>query len=88
MTNPDGYTALDLVGYTDQGDYDATKSYVANDLVHYGGSIWCCLIDDTMGIKPTAGVNWRFWVEDSQNGISDIVNILGAKNLLKIAFSN
>jgi hypothetical protein len=88
MTNPDGYTALDLVGYTDQGDYDATKSYVANDLVHYGGSIWCCLIDDTTGITPTEGVNWRFWVENSQNGISDIVNVLGAKNLLKVSASN
>lgn len=88
MNNPDGYTALDLVGYTDQGDYNATKSYVANDLVHYGGSIWCCLIDDTVGITPTEGVNWRFWVENSQNGISDIVNILGAKNLLKVRTSN
>lgn len=85
MNNPDGYTALDLVGYTDKGDYSASDTYVANDLVHYGGSIWCCLIDDTVGITPTEGVNWRFWVEDSQEGISDIVNMLGAKNLLKVS---
>ena len=84
MVNPSGYTALDLVGFTDRGPYDPNYNYVANDLAHHGGSIWCCLIDDTMGIEPTAGVNWRFWVKDSQEGISDIVNILGAKNLLDV----
>lgn len=84
MTEPTGYTAVGMVGFTDQGTYSASASYVKNDLVHYGGSIWCCLIDDTMGIEPTDGVNWRFWVENSQEGISDIVNMLGAKNLLKI----
>jgi hypothetical protein len=61
---------------------------VANDLVHYDGSIWCCLIDDTVGITPTEGVNWRFWVEDSQKGISDIVNVLGAKNLIPFPYAD
>jgi hypothetical protein len=84
MVNPSGYTALDLVGFTDRGPYDPNYNYVANDLAHHAGSIWCCLIDDTMGIEPTDGVNWRFWVKDSQEGISDIVNILGAKNLLDV----
>lgn len=85
MTEPTGFTAVGMVGFTDKGTYSASATYVKNDLVHYGGSIWCCLIDDTTGITPTEGVNWRFWVENSQNGISDIVNILGAKNLLKIS---
>ena len=84
MVNPSGYTALDLVGFTDRGPYNPNYNYVANDLAHHAGSIWCCLIDDTMGIEPTDGVNWRFWVKDSQEGISDIVNILGAKNLLDV----
>lgn len=62
MVNPSGYTALDLVGYTDKGTYSASASYVKNDLVHYGGNIWRCLIDDTTGITPTEGNNWTLFI--------------------------
>ena len=47
MIEPTGYTALDLVGFTDRGTYAANVNYVKNDLVHYGGNIWRILIDDT-----------------------------------------
>ena len=58
MVNPSGYTALDLVGFTDRGTYDPNYNYVANDLAHQGGNIWRCLIDDTIGITPEEGTNW------------------------------
>lgn len=63
MTNPEGYTALDLVGYTDKGDYSVSTAYVKNDLVNYGGAKWRCLIDDTTGVTPAEGLNWTKFIE-------------------------
>lgn len=52
MVNPTGYTALDLVGFTDKGPYSSSATYVKNDLVHYEYSIWRCLVDDTTNVTP------------------------------------
>lgn len=62
MTIPSGYTALSLVGFTDQGTYDASKTYVANDLVHYKNSIFRALKDDLTGTEPVEGENWAYFV--------------------------
>lgn len=67
MTEPTGYTAVGMVGFTDQGTYSASASYVKNDLVHYGSNIWRCLIDDTTGITPTEGTNWTLFVGEPTN---------------------
>ena len=63
MNVPTGYTALDLVGFTDKGAYSSSASYVKNDLVNYGGNKWICLIDDTTNITPEEGLNWHEWIE-------------------------
>ena len=63
MTNPTGYTALDLVGYTDKGDYSSIETYVKNDLTNYNGIKWRCLIDDTTDVTPTEGLNWTKFIE-------------------------
>lgn len=67
MTEPTGYTAVGMVGFTDKGTYSASASYVKNDLAHYGGNIWRCLIDDTTGITPTEGTNWTLFVGEPTN---------------------
>lgn len=64
MVNPTGYTALDLVGYTDKGAYSSSTNYVKNDLVHYNNKLWRCLIDDTSNVTPTEGVTWTIFVEE------------------------
>lgn len=71
MTEPTGYTALDLIGFTDKGDYDASTAYVQNDLVHYDNSIWRCLVDDTTGQTPVEGTYWTIFVE-SENAASGV----------------
>lgn len=71
MTEPTGYTALDLIGFTDKGDYDASTAYVQNDLVHYDNSIWRCLVDDTTGQTPAEGTYWTIFVE-SENAASGV----------------
>ena len=73
MVNPSGYTALDLVGFTDRGTYDPNYNYVANDLAHQGGNIWRCLIDDTIGITPEEGTNWTLWVGEPTNMAEQII---------------
>ena len=62
MVNPTGYTALDLVGYTDKGDYVPSDTYVKNDLVNHNGSKWRCLIDDTTATTPSEGLNWTVFI--------------------------
>lgn len=64
MVNPTGYTALDLVGYTDKGVYSSSANYVKNDLVHYNNKLWRCLIDDTSNVTPAEGVTWTIFVEE------------------------
>lgn len=74
MVEPTGYTALDLIGFTDKGPYDPTANYVRNDLVHVGNSTWRCKIDDTTGIAPTEGANWTIFIESATSlaGMSDV----------------
>ena len=73
MTEPTGYTAVGMVGFTDKGTYSASASYVKNDLAHYGGNIWRCLIDDTTGITPTEGTNWTLFVGEPTNMAERII---------------
>ena len=74
MVEPTGYTALDLIGFTDKGPYDPLANYVRNDLVHVGNSTWRCKIDDTTGITPTEGANWTIFIESATSlaGMSDV----------------
>ena len=74
MVEPTGYTALDLIGFTDKGPYDPNTNYVKNDLAHVGNSIWLCKIDDTIGITPTEGANWTIFIESATSlaGMSDV----------------
>lgn len=74
MVEPTGYTALDIIGFTDKGPYDPTANYVKNDLVHVGNSTWRCKIDDTTGITPTEGANWTIFIESATSlaGMSDV----------------
>ena len=75
MNVPSGYTALDLVGFTDKGAYDATAYYVKNDLVHDSSNkIWKCKIDDTHGVTPAEGANWTVFV-DSQTALSGMTDV-------------
>ena len=73
MNVPTGYTALDLVGFTDRGNYDPSVYYVQNDLTHSAGNIWRCLIDDTHGITPTEGANWTIFVSEPSNMTEAII---------------
>ena len=73
MVNPTGYTALDMIGFTDQGAYSSSDNYVKNDLVHYSGNIWRCLIDDTTGITPAEGVNWTLFIGEPTNLVERII---------------
>lgn len=73
MVNPTGYTALDMIGFTDQGTYSSSDNYVKNDLVHYSGNIWRCLIDDTTGIAPAEGVNWTLFIGEPTNLVERII---------------
>jgi len=67
MVNPTGYTALDLIGYTDKGNYSPSANYVKNDLVHYSGNIWRVLIDDTTNVTPSEGVNYTLFIGEPSN---------------------
>lgn len=73
MIEPTGYTALDLVGFTDRGTYAANVNYVKNDLVHHGGNIWRILIDDTIGITPAEGTNYTVFVGEPINLVERII---------------
>lgn len=72
MTEPSGYTALDLIGFTDKGEYDAATNYVRNDLAHVGNDVWRCLADDTTGVTPAEGAYWTIFIENDStaSGVS------------------
>lgn len=61
MNVPTGYTALDLIGFTDRGVYSASATYVKNDLAEYNGAKWRCLVDDTTGTTPVEGASWTLF---------------------------
>lgn len=73
MSAPEGYTKLGEIGFTDKGPYAGNVKYVRNDLVHHGGDVWRCLINDTMGVTPTPGLNWEIWVGEPTNLVERII---------------
>lgn len=73
MSAPSGYTALDFVGFTDKGTYSPIVNYMRNDLVHYGGNIMRCLIDNTLNVTPVVGANWELWVGASANLVERVI---------------
>ena len=73
MSAPSGYTALDFVGFTDKGTYSPSATYMRNDLVHYGGNIMRCLIDNTTNVTPVVGANWELWVGASANLVERVI---------------
>lgn len=73
MVNPTGYTALDFIGFTDKGTYATNVAYVKNDIVHYAGNLWRCLIDDTTGVAPAEGANWTVFVGEPTNLVERII---------------
>lgn len=74
MIEPTGYTALDLIGFTDRGAYDPDAYYVKNDIATVGNTKWRCLIDDTHNVTPTEGANWTIYLESATSlaGMSDV----------------
>ena len=80
---PEGYTELELVGFTDKGSYTEGTSYVKNDLVHYKGSIYKCMEDDTLDVPPSDTSCWEVFIpgQSSLESISavDTEGKLGAK---------
>ena len=73
MAIPSGYTPLDFVGFTDKGTYANNVPYVKNDLVHYGGDIWKCKVDNTTGVTPVDGVNWESFIGEPTNLVERII---------------
>jgi len=74
MIEPTGYTALDLIGFTDRGGYDPDAYYVKNDIATVGNTKWRCLIDDTHNVTPTEGANWTIYLESATSlaGMDDV----------------
>lgn len=74
MIKPTGYTALDLIGFTDRGAYDPTANYVKNDIVTVGNTKWRCKVDDTTGVTPAENANWTIYLESATSlaGMDDV----------------
>lgn len=74
MVEPTGYTALDLIGFTDRGAYDPSATYVKNDLVHDGDdSIWRVLVDDITGITPAKGMHYTIFIRNQADAAKRII---------------
>ena len=76
-TIPEGYVELDLVGFTDKGDYNSGVTYVKNDLVHNNNKIYLSLQDDNTGnalpsSTETENTYWKVWLA---GGADDLANI-------------
>lgn len=91
MAVPEGYVALDLVGFTDKGTYSGAAVYMKNDLVHKDNVIWRCIADNTQAVPPAAGENWEKWIEGSaqMSGCTavDTEGMIGAENSVVVAQS-
>jgi len=81
MNVPSGYTALDMVGFTDKGPYNSATAYVKNDIAHYGGNLWRCLVDDTTNVTPTEGANWTVFLAEPTSAAEDIIAPVEASNV-------
>lgn len=73
MTHPEGYTALDLVGFTDRGPYVSNFLYVKNDIAHYAGSLYRCKIDDTINVTPGENANWTVFIGEPKSLVERII---------------
>ena len=73
MNVPSGYTALDLIGFTDKGVYNSATAYVRNDIVHYNGNLWRCLVDDTTAVTPAEGASWTVFLAEPTSAAEDII---------------
>ena len=73
MNVPSGYSEIGMIGFTDRGDYASNATYVKNDLVHYSGGVWRCLIDDTSGIEPHEGLNWTIFVSQPESAAESLI---------------
>lgn len=67
MAAPEGYTLIDFVGYVDKGGYIETETYMENDLVHAGNTVWRCLVDNTTGVEPVEGTTWTLFIEGEKH---------------------
>lgn len=74
MNVPSGYTALDLIGFTDKGAYNSATSYVKNDLVSYNGEKWRCKLDDTVNHTPEEGTYWTIFI-DAPSALDDLADV-------------
>jgi hypothetical protein len=73
MTHPEGYTALDLVGFTDKGTYASNVYYVKNDIAHYAGALYRCKVDDTINVTPGENSNWTEFIGEPQSLVERII---------------
>lgn len=76
-TIPEGYVELDLVGFTDKGDYNSGVTYVKNDLVHNNNKIYLSLQDDNTGnalpsSTETENTYWKVWLAGSADDLANI----------------
>lgn len=60
MSVPEGYELLARIGFVDKGNYSASATYLAGDVVYYNGSTWTALKDNLKGVTPAAGANWKY----------------------------
>lgn len=83
MAAPEGYELLARIGFVDRGNYAATTTYVAGDVVFYNGSSWKALKDNLKGVTPAEGTNWNYMAKGypgTAAGVStkDNSGVLGA----------
>lgn len=76
-TIPEGYVELDLVGFTDKGDYNSGVTYVKNDLAHNNNKIYLSLQDDNTGnalpsSTETENTYWKVWLAGSADDLANI----------------
>lgn len=64
MAVPEGFVALDFVGFTDKGDYSSNTIYMENDLTHWKNTVWKCKGDNTVNIEPNeSSPLWEIFIE-------------------------
>lgn len=81
MATPEGYVPLDLVGFTDRGDYESGNTYAANDIVHDNNNMYLSLQDNNVGhalpVSPETDTEWwQLWL----SGGADKMESLTAKD--------
>lgn len=77
MSIPEGYSLLARVGFVDRGNYSASATYLAGDVVYYNGSTWSALKDNLKGVPPTNGANWRYM---ARGFASEVLSAITAKD--------